>query len=202
MNELRDSDMKIYDLSKELFTASVFPGDPSPEKVKLLSMEKGDACNMTKLTLGVHNGTHIDAPGHFIAGGSGVDGIDLNKCVGPCRLVELSGEVGRAQAEAAIEGGVKRLLIKGKITLTAEAARVMTKGGILFLGVEGMTVGDPEKQEMMTEIHRELLSHEVVILESAIMEEVPQGDYFLVAQPMKMARLDGSPARPLLISGL
>ena len=76
--------MKIYDISKELFSTTVFPGDPVPAKRPVHQLEKGDHCNLTELTLGSHSGTHFDAPCHFVLGGKTIDQVDLNRCVGPC----------------------------------------------------------------------------------------------------------------------
>jgi len=68
--------MKIYDLSKEVFTAAVFPGDPAPSHQPVLELSKGDGCNLTALTLGSHTGTHMDAPSHFVPGGKTIDQVD------------------------------------------------------------------------------------------------------------------------------
>ncbi len=188
--------MKIYDLSKELFSAAVFPGDPAPGKTPFYTIGPDRPCNVTVLTLGSHNGTHMDAPLHFIAGGKGMDEVSLEKCVGPCAVVEHSGKFGAEDAQKALAGGVKRLLLKGEIELTVEGAEALAKGGLWFLGVEHMTVGTPKTG---TDVHRALLSAEIVLLESAVMREVPAGKYFLSSAPLKMAGLDGSPCRPLLI---
>lgn len=191
--------MKIYDISKELFAASVYPGDPRPERRDFFSMEAGEACNVSVLTLGSHNGTHMDAPRHFVSGGRGVDRMDLEKCLGPCRVVRAQGPLDPWWVEEALAGGVRRLLIAGEIAITLEAARRMTELGLWFLGVEGMTVGPLGGDT--GPIHRELLGHETAVLEACVLDGVPEGDYFLVCQPLKMAGLDGSPARPLLLKG-
>ena len=73
----------IYDISQPLYECEVFPGDPKPEKTELLRISKGAVCNLTAISLCAHNGTHIDAPYHFIEGGKGVDQIDLNRFIGP-----------------------------------------------------------------------------------------------------------------------
>lgn len=188
--------MKIYDLSRELFSAPVFPGDPAPERRPAARMEEGSPCNLTEIALGSHSGTHMDAPKHFYRDGRPIDQLDLSKCVGPCRMVSASGKLSPAWVEKAMEGGVKRLLIRGGIEITLEAAQKMTELGLLFLGVEGMTVGpmnDPGP------VHLELLGHEVVILESAVMENVPEGVYFLVSAPVKYGGVDGAQVRPLLL---
>lgn len=192
--------MKIYDISKELFSASVYPGDPKPEQKGFTSLEAGDHSNVSILTLGSHNGTHMDAPKHFVAGARSIDQVDLEKCLGPCRVARAAGKLTPQWVEEALSGGVKRLLIAGEIEITLEAAEKMTELGLWFLGVESMTVG-PLGGETGP-IHRELLSHEVAVLEACVLENVPEGEFFLVCQPLKMAGLDGSPARPLLLEGV
>ena len=74
--------MKIYDISQEVFGCQVYAGDPAPEKKQLCSMEKGDLYNLTAFSMCAHNGTHIDAPFHFIKGGKAVDSIGLDTFVG------------------------------------------------------------------------------------------------------------------------
>lgn len=188
--------MKIYDLSKELFSASVFPGDPAPEKSVYYEISDTCACNVTVLSMGSHNGTHMDAPKHFVAGAKDVAEMDLEKCVGPCRVVLHSGLLTAQDAENMVQDGTKRLLIRGDIEITPEAAAVFAERGLWFLGVEGMTVGNTETGPA---VHRTLLGAEIALLESAVMADVPEGEYFLSSAPLKMQGLDGSQCRPLLI---
>lgn len=188
--------MKIYDLSKELFSASVFPGDPAPSAVPFYEISETCACNVTVLSMGSHNGTHMDAPKHFVAGAKDVAEMDLNKCVGPCKVVTHTGLFTGKDAETAVTDGTKRLLIRGEIELTLEAAEAFAKAGLWFLGVEGMTVGNSETGPF---VHRALLGAEIALLESAVMTEVPDGEYLLSSAPLKMRGLDGSQCRPLLI---
>ena len=98
--------------------------------------------------------------------------------------------------ERMLADGTKKLLVKGDILLTPEAAAVCARAELDLIGVEDQTVGDSETQK---EIHRILLGAEIVIVEGLVLKEVPQGEYFLAAEPMKMADLDGSPVRPVLI---
>lgn len=188
--------MKIYDLSKELFAASVYPGDPVPEKTPFMEISETCPCNVTVLKRGSHNGTHMDAPKHFVAGGKDIAEVELAKCVGPCKVIEHSGKFEPEHAKAALADGAKRILIKGEIELTEAGAKALAEGGLWFLGVESMTVGTPETGPF---VHRALLGAEIVLLESTVLAGVPVGAYFLSAAPLKMEGLDGSPCRPLLI---
>ncbi len=189
--------MKIYDISKELFSSSVYPGDPAPEKELFYSTKEGNVCNLTRLTLGSHNGTHLDAPRHFFQEKHGADQIPLEKTIGRCKVAELSGTVSADQIRKLLEPDTRKLLIKGEILLTPEAAQVMAEKKLDLIGVEGQTVGEGETQ---ISIHRILLEAEVVILEGILLDEVTPGYYFLAAQPLKMEGLDGSPVRPVLLT--
>lgn len=188
--------MKIYDLSKELFSAAVFPGDPEPAKRPFAEISETCPCNLTVLTLGSHNGTHMDAPKHFVAGGKDIASVPLEKCVGPCKVVLHSGLLTAEDARRMTADGTKRLLIRGEIEITPEGAQAFAEQGLWFLGVEGMTVGG---KTTGVAVHRALLSTEIVILESAVLSGVSEGGYFLSCAPLRMEGLDGSPCRPLLI---
>lgn len=187
---------KYYDISKELFSSPVYPGDPVPDKKPFKSIADGDSCNLTHLTMGSHSSTHLDAPKHFIPEGIGISEIPLYKTMGMCKLVEAQGVINGEQMNLWLSDGTKKLLIKGDILLTPKAASVMAEKSLDLIGVEGQTVGDDDTQHL---IHRILLGAEVVILEGLNLTEPASGNYFLAAQPLKMDGLDGSPARPVLI---
>ena len=133
--------MKIYDISREVFSARVFPGDPVPGFQPVLELEKGAPCSLTQLSLGSHSATHMDAPSHFLPGGRTIDQVELSRCVGPCRVLETHGYLSGAWARAVMGTGAKRVLLKGEVEISLEAAEEWAKGGLLLLGVEGMTVG-------------------------------------------------------------
>ena len=90
--------MKIYDISQEIFNCQVYPGDPIPEKKTLCSMENGDVYNLSAFSMCAHNGTHIDAPFHFINGGKTVDSISLDAFIGMAFVVEHHGIVSGGDA--------------------------------------------------------------------------------------------------------
>ena len=195
--------MKIYDISQEVFGCEVYPDDPTPKKTVICSMEKGDLYNLTEFSMCAHNGTHIDAPFHFIKDGKTVDAIELESFVGMAYVAEHRGEVSRDDALEIIEKAQKqnsesanRILIKGDADVSAEAARVFAAAKILLLGNESQTVG-PHDAPM--EVHRILLSADVVLLEGIRLAEVPEGVYFLNAAPLNLSGADGSPCRAVLV---
>lgn len=190
--------MKIYDITNEMFTAKVFPGDPAPSFTPVQRIEDGAVCNLTTLSLGTHNGSHLDAPSHFYADGRTIDKVELEKCVGYCTMVEHNGTLTRLEVETISAFSRKKLLIKGRVKITEDAAEALVKYGFEFIGVESLTIG-PEDAPMA--VHLTLLhpDAEIVIAENLNLRDVPVGEYFLAALPMKLGGMDGSPCRAVLI---
>ena len=191
----------IYDISQEVFSCTVFPGDPSPVGKRMQSIEVGDVCNLTELTMCAHNGTHVDAPYHFIDEGKTIDEMPLDAFVGDCYVVHHTGDVTGEDAENILEkavasGAGQRILIGGKATVTADAAKVFAKAKIKLIGNESQTVG-PENAPK--EVHMILLSEEIVLLEGIVLKEVPEGKHLLSAAPLNLGGCDGAPCRAILI---
>ena len=196
--------MKIYDISQEVFGCRVYPGDPTPKKTVLSSMEKSELYNLTEFSMCAHNGTHIDAPFHFIKDGKTVDEISLESFIGMAYVAEHRGVVSGDDALKIIEKAkkhnseaAKRILIKGEAEVSFDAAKVFAESGILLLGNESQTVG-PENAPMA--VHKILLSADVVLLEGIRLTEVPEDVYFLNAAPLNLFGSDGSPCRAVLIN--
>ena len=196
--------MKIYDISQEVFSCKVFPGDPAPEKHTLNSMDGGDLYNLTSFSMCAHNGTHIDAPFHFINDGKTVDMISLEAFVGEACVAARSGTLSAHDAEEILNKArslspeaSKRILIKGDAVVSLEAAEVFARAGILLLGNESQTVG-PENAPMA--VHKALLGAGAVLLEGIRLAGVPEGVYLLSAAPLNLSGADGSPCRAVLIA--
>ena len=193
--------MKIIDISQEVFSCNVYPGDPSPIAEKVVSIDAGDVYNMSTLFMCVHNGTHIDAPYHFLNDGNTVEQIPLEYFVGTCYVVQRNGELTASDAqnimlEAKAHNATERILIGGNVIVTAEAAKVFADNDIKLIGNEGVSIG-PVDAPM--EVHKILLSAKVVLLEGIVLKDVPEGVYFLNAAPLNLAKLDGAPCRAYLI---
>jgi arylformamidase len=196
--------MKIYDISQELFSCVVFPGDPAPKREVLSSMKDGALYNLTALSLCAHNGTHVDAPYHFIQDGKNVEQLPLEKTVGWAYVTQESGTITAQDAERILtkakeahSDAYKRILIGGKATVSEEAARVFAVAGIDLVGNESQTVG-PEDAPM--QVHLTLLGAEVVLLEGIRLSGVPEGVYLLSAAPISLGGSDGAPCRAILIT--
>lgn len=190
--------MEIYDISQELMGCVVYPGDKAPEKELVSDMMKGDLYNLTNISLCAHNGTHIDAPFHFIKDGKTVNNIPLEKFVGECVVICHNGDFNADDAKkiADKESVPKRILIKGDVVVTEGAAKVLAEKGIYLLGCESQSVG-PEDSPMA--VHKILLEKEVVLLEGLRLNNIDDGEYFLCAQPVNIAGSDGAPCRAILI---
>ena len=195
--------MKVYDISQEVFGCQVYPGDPAPERQVLSSMGKGELYNLSAFSMCAHNGTHIDAPSHFIKDGKTVDAISLETFVGMAYVAEHHGIVSGSDAEEIIKKAkeqsseaAKRILIKGAAEVSVEAAKVFASSEILLLGNESQTVG-PEDAPM--EVHQILLSADVVLLEGIRLAEVSEGVFLLNAAPLSLFGAEGSPCRAILV---
>lgn len=193
----------IYDITQPLFECEVFPGDPRPEKRVIQSIEKGDVCNLTAFSMCAHNGTHVDAPYHFLKEGKSIDQIKLEKLIGLAYVESREGEVTAQEARDILEraakaydGAQKKILIKGNATVSLEAAEVFAEAGIDLVGNESQTVG-PEDAPMA--VHLVLLGAEVVLLEGIRLSMVPDGVYFLHCAPLNLAKADGAPCRATLM---
>ena len=194
--------MKLYDISQEVFGCAVYPGDPAPKRESLSRMEAGDLYNLTAFSMCAHNGTHVDAPYHFIQEGNTVDQIPLEKTVGLCFVAEWNGILGGEDARRilnraalAVRESARRILLKGDATVSAEAARMFVGGGVDLIGNESQTVG-PEDAPM--EVPKILLGADGVLLEGIRLSDVPEGVYFLNAAPLCLGGADGAPCRAIL----
>ena len=180
------------------------------EEEELWVDEGGDGYNGTRLDLGTHTGTHIDAPLHFLAGGATVDSIPLETLVGPCHVVDATGVVGQLDA-AALAGlelppVVDRLLFKTRngelwerdgfapdyTAFTGDGAEALLALGVRLAGIDYLTIGDEVA-------HHVLLGAGVVPLEGLDLREVEPGPYTLFCLPLKLAGTEGAPARALLV---
>ena len=188
----------IIDISQELLGCKVWPGDPEPRAEKLYQMKNGDIINLTALSMCAHNGTHVDAPLHFIADGKSIDQLPLESFVGECYVARHAGDLTGSDAQCILKkaGGAARILIAGKATVTEEAAQVFAAAEIRLLGNESQSVG-PEDAPMA--VHLALLRRGVALLEGIVLTGIREGRYVLNAAPLKLAGADGAPCRAILI---
>jgi arylformamidase len=206
---------RIYDISMSIREGMVtWPGEEFVKVERIRSMANGDRLNLTRLEMGAHTGTHIDAPFHFVDGGAGVETISPSMLVGPALVIEMREvrEIGRDDLEAAgISEGITRVLLKTDNVelikkeqfdesfshIKPDGARYLVDRGIKVLGVDYLSVAEYGKGE---EVHRTLLTEGTVVIEGLDMRGVPPGIYQMVALPLKISGADGAPARVVLFS--
>ena len=187
--------MKIIDITQELFSCRVFPGDSPPifERVKTIDRDK---YNLTNISMCVHNGTHIDAPNHFIANGKAVHELDLTRFYGECTVVAFIGTITTDDIAPILKKCHKRLLIKGDCVLSDNAALTIADSHVCLIGMENQSVGNIESP---MDSHIALLQKEIVLLEGLDLSSAKVGEYVLAAFPLKLQGADGSPVRAVLI---
>ncbi len=199
--------MKIFDVTRPLKKGMlVYPGDVIP------SFTQADYGRylISDLHISSHTGTHIDAPAHYLKSGDTIDMIPLSNLIGRCRVIDMSGTGSTAITAADLKGklkGVKRLLLKtrfsGRDTFTEEypslaydAACSITENGIGCIGIDSPSI---ESYDCDGSVHCQLLGGGCIIIELLDLSNVPEDDYEMVALPLRLTGLDGSPARVILM---
>lgn len=192
--------MRIYDITRELFTAAVYPGDPEPSLTRLASIEEGADYTLSQFSAGCHNGTHMDAPLHVLSDGDSIGDLPLDALIGPCSVVEIEGTITGADIDELLPKCNRMVLFRtrGRASLTPSAAFAMAEGGITLFGMDTMQLAE-EKDERL--VHRYLLEAGIPILEGLDLSQVPIGGYTLFALPMKMQGAEAAPVRAILIAG-
>jgi arylformamidase len=198
--------MKIIDVTRPLINGMlVYPGDVIPS----FSQADHGRYLISDLHLSSHTGTHIDAPVHYLKSGDTIDTIPLSHLIGRCRVIDVS-DAGELITAEHLDGeleGVKRLLLKtrfsGKAAFTEEypslaldAACSITDRGIECVGIDSPSI---ESFNCDGSVHRRLLGNGCIVIELLDLLDVPEGDYTMVALPLRLAGLDGSPARVILM---
>ena len=192
--------MKIYDISRELTSALVYPGDPVPYHEQLSTIgENGAVYNLSAFYSGCHSATHIDAPLHFVKDGKTTMDIPLARLMGECTVVSADGVLTGEEAEKILKNSKKNIILKGNANafLSKEAAAVFCDAGVNLVGTDAQSIAPSNE---IVGPHYELLSRGLVILEGLCLDNVPDGEYTLIALPLKIENAEGAPARAVLIS--
>jgi arylformamidase len=203
---------KLHDISVPINPAMhVYDGNPGFRLELVSSIAAGEQANVSRLDVGVHNGTHVDAPIHFIDGGVGTESLDLETLIGPACVVDATTVSGNLDAEAlgslAFPSDLTRILFKtsnsglwsrGSFTrdfvrLTGSGARFLIDRGVRLVGIDYLSIGDADA-------HRELLGARVIALEGLDLREIDPGKYELICLPLRLEGSDGAPARAILRS--
>ena len=206
---------QYYDISRALRgELAPWPGD-TPFAYRLTwRMADGAPVNVGAVTMGMHNGTHADAPLHYQADGASIDALDPAIFVGPARVVDVSGagfSITRDHLSTALDGrreGIARLLLKtgawpddaqfpARIpTLAPDVPAWLAERGVRLLGLDVPSVDAIDSKDLP--VHHALAAVNILILESLDLSLVPEGVYELIALPLKIAGGDASPIRAVL----
>ncbi len=191
-----------------------WPGDPPLSIERVRDMDKGDTVNLSKITMGVHSGTHVDAPVHFIKGAKGVHQILLDSLIGPARVIKISAKDTIKEKELSKQGikqgqrillrtrnSINKILYKDTFTedfvyMEEGAAEFLVSRGIKALGVDYLSVGGYKKNG--PNVHRLLLGAGIPIIEGLDLAGALPGNYYMICLPLKILDSDGAPARVLL----
>jgi arylformamidase len=203
--------LEIFDISVPIRPGMVtYEGDPDVHLERAVSIADGAAANISRLDFGVHTGTHVDAPLHFIEGAPGAETLSLNVLVGPARVVDATSVKGALDEDALRGLGLperaERLIFKTQnsrlwelaefshdfVRLSGDGARYLLARGVRLVGIDYLSVGDEDA-------HRELLRAGVVPVEGLDLRRIEPGLYQLVCLPLRLVGSDGAPARAVLV---
>jgi arylformamidase len=188
----------------------VYEGDPDVRLERVLSIADGASANVSRLDFGVHSGTHVDAPVHFIEGAPAAEALRLDALVGDAHVIDAAAVETTIDEETLrrlpLPEGAERLLFQTTnsrlweragftpdfVQLSADGACFLVARGVRLVGIDYLSIGDED-------VHRELLSAGVTVVESLDLRGVDPGTYRLVCLPLRLVGSDGAPARAVLI---
>ena len=207
--------MKIYDISAPLSSNLVtFPGDPKLEITPFNDIEKGDSYNISEIKLCSHTGTHIDSPKHFFSNGQTIDNLPLTRCIGKAKVFNLTGknfidyddikDLNIEKDDTILfktdnkNAMLDPCLKEDFVYITENCAKYLTDKKINAVGIDYLSIESLDSSDSL--VHKTLLKRGVLILEGLILTDVPEGEYEIVALPLKLQNGNGSPARIILTS--
>jgi arylformamidase len=207
----------LFDISPPLGPGlAVFPGDTPLSREVLLDTARGDAITLSTLRATVHLGAHVDAPSHYGAGAPSVEQLPLETFLGTCLVLRVTasgdGIVRRDAVERALDGrppGPRLLFATGSYpdpgefrpdfaALDPKLVSWLSERGVRLLGVDTPSVDRADSKDLPA--HAACLAAGVAILEGLVLDGVPEGEYELIALPLRLAGFDASPVRAVLRS--
>ncbi|MDH3297110.1 MAG: cyclase family protein [Gemmatimonadota bacterium] len=213
---------ELFDISPPLDSRlAVFPGDTSLSREILSDLDRGDVVTLSTLRSTVHLGAHVDAPSHYTSTGPGIEQTPLERLLGPCRLVHVGAGTGRLiepepLADALDSLGSRRQPLPSRVlvrtgsfpdprrwteefvAISPEAIDWLAAAGVTTVGIDTPSV-DPADSKLLP-AHAAVARHGMTILEGLRLDDVPAGDYELIALPLRLVGFDGSPVRAVLRS--
>lgn len=202
----------LYDITLPVRVGMpVWPQDTAFGLERTLRLDQGGSCNVSRITLSPHTGTHADAFFHVSEDGEDMAGMPLGPYLGPARVLDAPGDgpIDAARLALLVWEGAERLLFKTRrggppvepyatpfAHFTPDAVEAMARGGVRLVGLDTPSMDEFHSKTLPA--HHALLRHGIAILESLDLSAVPSGDYELIALPLKVAGADGSPVRAIL----
>ena len=203
--------MRLYDITPPVSPRlAVWPGDTPPSREVLLDVERGDNITLSTLRSTVHLGAHADAPNHYGRGTTGIDARPLEPYLGRCRLIDV--EIGRGERipPRALPHPVdtRRVLLRTRTfpdpeefnedfaALSVELVERLHEEGVVLIGLDTPSVDLFDSKDLPA--HQAFLRNDMSILEGLVLDDVPAGDYELIALPLKLEGFDASPVRAVL----
>lgn len=188
-----------------------WPGSPEVAVDRIEDLRHGDVATTSALSFGVHTGTHVDAPNHFVLDGAGADAIGLDRLMGPARVIDV-GEIAQIQPSDIDRQGIgagDRVLFKTRnsgfwkekdfradyTSLSPEAARWLVERGVVTIGIDYLSIA---AMDAAVETHQPLLGTGICLIEGLDLSPVDPGLYDLICLPLRLEGLDGAPARVIL----
>jgi arylformamidase len=207
--------MKIFDVSVPVSSRlPTWPGDPRVSLTRASSIARGDPANVSRLEAGVHTGTHVDAPVHFVDGATAIEEIPVETLVGPCLVVEADPPGLDLRPEDLPDTPHTRVLFKTRnserwargdsdfetefVAVGLELARRLVAERKLLVGVDYLSV-ESFHAPFEHPVHHALLEARIVVVEGLDLSRVEPGEYEFYCLPLKLVGSDGAPARTVLV---
>lgn len=202
----------IRDITQALHAGTpMWPGDTAFAADQTWAYGPGCPVNVSRFTASTHAGTHADAPMHYDPDGAPIDAVGLDVYVGRARVIDLRGcglVVRPEMVEPSLEGAPSRILIRtydlfphngwvdAFTSVAAETINLLASRGVTLIGIDSPSL-DPQESKTM-DAHLAVRAAGMAILEGLVLDDVPAGDYELIALPLKLAGLDAAPVRAIL----
>mgnify|MGYP001547086802 FL=1 len=201
---------KIWDISPAVDEhAAVFPGDAAYSQQLHFALGPGCPVNVNTLTFSPHTGAHADAPMHYAHGAAAIGAVDLLPYLGPCRVIHCIAcgpLVLPRHIEHALHALPVRVLLRTSAAarqdwasftaIAPETIALLATKNVALVGIDTPSVDPATSQDLPS--HHQLLQHGLRVLENLVLDAVPEGDYELIALPLKLVRADASPVRAIL----
>ena len=203
---------KVIDISREIYNGMlIWSGDPEVDIENFKSIDRGSSANVGAIYMGLHSGTHIDAPYHFINSGERLEDVELDRFFGIAKVFEITDKISIREEHLVsldIKEGDRVLFrtsnsekeehefIEGYIYLDESAAKYLAKKMVASVGIDFLTIDG--KGVLNHPAHSILLSSGIPIIEGIRLSGVAEGEYLLSALPLNIIGVEASPVRAVL----